>query len=60
MKFSSWLSEEIRIDNTNVYYDLVIAKHINDIPIYVHYVENKEWVEIDDLYDLSRAEKKFQ
>ena len=52
MKFSSWLSEEIRIDNTNVYYDLVIAKHINDIPIYVHYVENKEWVEIDDLYDL--------
>ena len=60
VKFSSWLSEEIRINNTNVYYDLVIAKHINDIPIYVHYVENKEWVEIDDLYDLRRAEKKFQ
>ena len=59
-KFSSWLTQEVERGNTNIYYDLVIAKHLNDMPIYAQCINGKNWIEIDSLLDLKKAEHIFQ
>jgi len=58
-KFSQWLDEEVKKGNVNIYYDLVIAKHLHDYPIYVYDVTGLKWAELDSLEDLKRAEKIF-
>ncbi len=58
--FSKWLSDEVDNNNKNIYYDLVIAKHLEDAPIHIVYTGDSRWVEIDDALDLRIAEKKFQ
>lgn len=58
--FSQWLSVEVNKNNVNVYYDLVISEHLDEIPIFVKCVENTQWIEIDDIQDLKKAEKIFQ
>tara|TARA_B110000003_G_scaffold84295_1_gene86305 strand:+ start:15750 stop:17684 length:1935 start_codon:yes stop_codon:yes gene_type:complete len=58
--FSSWLDQEVKLGNTNIYYDLVIAKNLKNNPLYSINVNNDKWFEIDDVEDLKKAEKIFQ
>ena len=60
LRFSQWLSEEVSKCNINIYYDLVIAQHLEEFPIFVKCVEKSQWIEIDNLQDLKKAEKIFQ
>ena len=57
--FSKWLDEEVKEDNIQIYYDLVIAKHLQDEPIYIYNFSGGRWNEIDNLDDLKEAEKNF-
>lgn len=57
--FSKWLDEEVKNGNVQVYYDLVIRKHLKDAPMYVCDFTGGAWNEIDSLDDLKKAEKIF-
>ena len=59
-KFSKWLDEDVKKGNINIYYDLVLAKHINEHSIFVCNITGLKWFEIDDLKDLENAERMFQ
>jgi len=59
-KLVQWLDEEVENKNTNWYYDLVIAKHLNDVPLYVCDITSMKWFEIDNFDDLKRAETIFK
>jgi CTP:phosphocholine cytidylyltransferase-like protein len=43
-----------------VLFDRVIGAHVGDFPLYVERIEHNEWVEIDTVDDLKRAEKLFR
>ncbi len=59
--FSDWLDDDVKKGNVSIYYDLVIAKHLNDYPIYVCDVTKKaKWAEIDNFDDLKIAENIFK
>jgi len=59
--FSSWLDDDVKKGNVNIYYDLVIAKHLDEYPIYVCDVTRKaKWAEIDNFDDLKIAEGIFK
>jgi len=58
-KFAGWLDAEVKEGNTNIYYDLVLSKHIQEHPIYVCDIGELKWIEIDTLEDLEKAEKMF-
>jgi 2,3-bisphosphoglycerate-independent phosphoglycerate mutase len=59
--FSRWLDDDVQKGNVSIYYDLVIAKHLNDQPIYVCDVTKKaRWAEIDNYDDLKEAENIFK
>ncbi|MBN2406683.1 MAG: 2,3-bisphosphoglycerate-independent phosphoglycerate mutase [Elusimicrobia bacterium] len=58
-EFSRWLDEEVKKGNTNIYYDLVIAEHLKDAPLYVHDITGLKWAELDSFDDLVRVEKIF-
>jgi 2,3-bisphosphoglycerate-independent phosphoglycerate mutase len=58
--FSKWLDEDVINGNVNIYYDLVIEKHLKEVPIYIFNVEGSRWQEIDDFEDLRRTEYIFQ
>ena len=58
--FSRWLEDHIRKKKMNMYYDLVIAEHINKYPLYIYKVNNLKWSEIDDLKDLKKAKELFR
>jgi len=59
--FSDWLDDDVKKGNVSIYYDLVIAKHLNDYPIYVCDVTQKaRWAEIDNFDDLKMAENIFK
>jgi len=57
---SAWLSQEVLRGNTNVYYDLVVSEHLDDVPIHAKDVHPARWYEVDDLGDLRKAERCFQ
>lgn len=57
--FSKWLDDDVKKGIVDIYYDLVIAKHLAEAPIYVCNVSGAKWFEIDDFYDLRKAEKIF-
>jgi len=50
-----WLEIE---KNTNIYFDLVIANHL-DTPIYVYDVTGLKWADLDNLFELKKVEKLF-
>jgi CTP:phosphocholine cytidylyltransferase-like protein len=58
-KLSSWLSEFVRDGKTDLLFDAVIAEHLNEAPLYVSRIGHHEWVEIDKLGDLEKAENTF-
>jgi 2,3-bisphosphoglycerate-independent phosphoglycerate mutase len=60
MQLSRWLSEEVLKGNVNVYYDIIISQHLDEIPIFINCVEDTEWIEIDNIQDLIKAERLFQ
>jgi len=57
--FALWLDDDVQAGNVNIYYDLVISKHLQDAPIYVLDITGKKWMEIDNLEDLAKAESMF-
>ena len=59
-KFAKWLEEETANGVNNIYYDLVLAKHVKDEPLYVCDISGSKWAEIDNQEDLRLAEKKFE
>ncbi|MBU1222105.1 2,3-bisphosphoglycerate-independent phosphoglycerate mutase [Myxococcota bacterium] len=59
--FSRWLDDDVKAGNVNIYYDLVVAKHLEDGEIYAHVpAGDSRWFEIDTPEDLKLAEKIFQ
>ena len=56
---SGWLSEFVRQGRVNVLFDAVIAEYLDDAPLYVSRIGHHEWVEIDTIEDLEKAEKTF-
>lgn len=59
-QFAGWLDAEVQKGNTNVYYDLVLAAHIGDAPLFVSDIDAIPWFEIDTIEDLRVAEKLFE
>lgn len=57
--FSKWLDDDVKAGNVQIYYDLVIEKHLRDVPIYVCNITGKKWMEIDSMEDLKRTEEIF-
>ncbi len=58
--FSGWLDEDVRQGQVQIYYDMVIAKHLEDEPIYVFDITGSKWVEVDSFDDLRIAEAQFR
>lgn len=54
-KLSLWLSLDSNIGNRAIYYDLVIAKHLNKADLFIKYIGNLKWWEIDNEKDLALA-----
>lgn len=57
--FSEWLDQEVQQGNVNIYYDLVLAKHLSDAQIFICNINGLRWMEIDNYNDLRAAEKIF-
>ncbi len=58
-KVGRWLKADIDRGRTQVYYDLVLADHLDEAHIHVLDVHGLRWCEIDDGADLARAEILF-
>lgn len=58
--FSKWLDDDVKKGQVNIYYDLVITKHLRDIPICVCDIYGLKWAEIDDFNDFKKAENLFK
>jgi choline kinase len=56
---SSWLGESVEAGRTDILFDAVIAEHIGELPLHICRIEQDEWVEIDTIGDLERAERVF-
>lgn len=59
-QFSRWLDEDVKKGIVDIYYDLVLAKHLKELPLYIYSIEGLKWAEIDDQKDLYSAEDKFK
>jgi len=59
IRFSGWLSDAVRANNTRVLFDSILSNHITELPLYVFEVGHDEWVEIDTPEDLAVAERVF-
>ena len=53
------LAKDIKEGNVNIYYDLVLAKRIEDSELYICNIHGSRWIEIDDHEDLKKAEEMF-
>jgi len=53
-RLALWLWEEIKQTNVNVYFDIVIAKHLPESAIYIHDVTGLKWADVDKIEDLER------
>lgn len=57
--FSEWLDKEVAAGNVNIYYDLVLAKYLQEGQLFVCNINGLRWMEIDDYGDLRKAEGVF-
>lgn len=57
--FEGWLDREIKNDVKDIYYDLVLAKHIKEERIYTCNINKLRWAEIDNQEDLNLAKKRM-
>jgi choline kinase len=58
-KLAKDLSVEVELGNTNIYFDLVLAKYLEKHQIFVCNIHGFKWQEIDTAQDLQRAHKLF-
>jgi choline kinase len=58
--FEGWLDREIRNDVKDIYYDLVLAKHIKEKAIYICDMNGSQWAEIDTQEDLNLAQERME
>ncbi len=70
--FSQWLDLEVKAGNVNVYYDLILAKYLEqmnganktngaaDKPLHICDIHGLKWFEIDDMNDLKKTEELFR
>lgn len=58
-KFERWLDETTAAE-PNVFFDLVLGRHLSEAGISICCVNGLRWAEIDDLNDLAEAEKIFR
>jgi len=59
-KLALWLDKGVKNKVTNIYYDLVLAKHLEKANIFVKYIGKLKWWEIDNQEDLEYARKLFR
>ncbi|NLZ45548.1 MAG: phosphocholine cytidylyltransferase family protein [Clostridiales bacterium] len=59
-ELSTWLDSDVQAGNINIYYDLVIGKHLSDKPIYIFDIGKELWFEVDTVEDLHKAEQIFK
>jgi len=59
-KLFKWLDKEQKAGNKNIYYDLVLAKHLKEADLFVKYIDKFKWWEIDNEKDLEYARKLFK
>jgi choline kinase len=57
--FSRWLTDFVNEGRVDVLFDDVLSTHIGEKPLYVFEISHSDWVEIDTLEDLKRAETVF-
>jgi len=58
-RLSLWLTDAVSKNNVNILFDRVLSNHVADIPLWVYEIGQDEWVEIDTMDDLERAETIF-
>lgn len=58
--FSQWLTVFVNEKNVNILFDEVLSAYTSEAALYVFEISHKEWVEVDTIDDLKRAEKVFQ
>jgi choline kinase len=56
---AEWLDADVAAGNVNIYYDLVIGKHLQDKPIHIFDIGDEKWFEVDSVEDLRIAESLF-
>ena len=54
------LGDEAADGRRNIYYDDVIGRHLDAVPLDVLDLGDAPWVEIDDLADLAEARRQFE
>jgi choline kinase len=57
---SDWLRGGVSQNKVSLYYDLIIAEHLHELPIKVLDVSPAKWMEIDTVGELMEAERLFQ
>ena len=60
VRLSRWLSEFAGRGEVNVLFDDVLAAHIRESELFVYEISLRDWVEIDTLEDLVKAEEVFR
>ncbi|MCK5570855.1 MAG: phosphocholine cytidylyltransferase family protein [Spirochaetes bacterium] len=58
--FSQWLTVFVNEKNVNILFDEILSEYTSESALHVFEISHKEWVEIDTIEDLKRAEKVFQ
>lgn len=56
-RLRDWLQEGVEQGKTNLYYDLILGDHLNDLFVQVVDVAGRKWFEIDTLEDLEEARR---
>jgi CTP:phosphocholine cytidylyltransferase-like protein len=59
VRLSRWLSEFAARGEVNILFDDVLAAHVRESGLFVYEISMRDWVEIDTLEDLKRAEETF-
>jgi choline kinase len=59
-RLSRWLSDFAARGEVNVLFDDVLAAHVRESDLFVYEISLRDWVEIDTLEDLKRAEETFR
>jgi len=54
-----WLSEAVEQEKTNLYYDLILAEHMQELFVEVVDVDGRKWFEIDSPDELEEARRVF-
>jgi CTP:phosphocholine cytidylyltransferase-like protein len=57
---SRWLSEYVAREEVTVLFDNVLSAHSRESDLFLYEISHNDWVEIDTLQDLNRAEATFR